>query len=115
MASHSDFITFIETPIFSEDRRMLFSDDEFQQFQTYLLENYHLGDYLQHTGGCQKIRWKLSSNNKGKSGGVRVIYYTLTQQGKLYLLMIYPKSKRDNLNSTEKAILRHIVEQISGE
>lgn len=109
------FITFIETPIFEEDRKALLSDEEYQAFQAYMLDNFHLGDVIQHTGGCQKIRWKLSSNNKGKSGGVRIIYYSLTAKEKLYLLMMYPKSEKDNMNAAEKAILKSIVDQLKGD
>lgn len=109
------FITFIETPIFEEDRKALLSDEEYQAFQAYMLDNFHLGGFIQHTGGCQKIRWKLSGNNKGKSGGVRIIYYSLTAKGKLYLLMMYPKSEKDNMNAAEKAILKAIVDQLKGD
>lgn len=112
MIETNNLITFIETPIFEEDRKKLLSDDEYQQFQAYMLENYHLGDVIQHTGGCQKIRWKLAQNNKGKSGGVRVIYYTLTKKGRLYLMMMYSKSEQDNMNTKEKAILKSIVSQL---
>ena len=34
-------LTFVETPIFSEDRARLLSDDEYQKFQADMLENYH--------------------------------------------------------------------------
>lgn len=108
-------LTFIETPIFSEDRQSLLSDDEYQAFQTYMLENYHLGDLIQQTGGCQKIRWRLPNNRKGKSSGVRIIYDTLTQKGKLYLLLIYPKNKKDNITQSEKQILKSIIEKIREE
>ncbi|QDJ12986.1 hypothetical protein CEP45_03595 [Mergibacter septicus] len=109
------YFTLIETRIFEEDRKALLSDDEYQVFQTYLLANYDKGDVITQTGGCRKIRWKLSSNNKGKSGGVRVIYYVLTQQGKLYLLVMYPKNVKDNLTEKEKAQLKEIVEQLRKE
>ena len=85
------FITFIETPIFEEDRKALLSDEEYQAFQTYMLDNFHLGDVIQHTGGCQKIRWKLSSNNKGKSGGVRIIYYALSKKREIIFINDVPK------------------------
>ncbi|MFK5130994.1 type II toxin-antitoxin system RelE/ParE family toxin, partial [Glaesserella parasuis] len=66
-------------------------------------------------GGCQKIRWKLESNNKGKSGGVRVIYYVVTKQGKLLLMMMYAKSKQDNMSDKQKAMLKAVVSQLSEE
>ncbi len=31
-------------------------DDEFQEFQDYLLKNHENGDTISQTGGCKKIR-----------------------------------------------------------
>ncbi len=110
-----EYLTFIETKVFEEDRKALMSDDEYQKFQAYLLESHELGDFIQNTGGCQKIRWKLESNNKGKSGGVRVIYYVVTKQGKLLLMMMYAKSKQDNMSDKQKPMLKAVVSQLSEE
>jgi len=30
---------------------------------------------LQGAGGVRKIRWRSGKNNKGKRGGVRILYY----------------------------------------
>lgn len=108
-------LTFVETPIFSEDRKKLLSEDEYQKFQAYMLDNYHLGDIITQTGGCQKIRWKLENNNKGKSGGVRVIYYALIEKEKLYLMLIYSKNRKDDMSPLEKSMLKKVVEQIKQE
>ncbi|MCT8556026.1 type II toxin-antitoxin system RelE/ParE family toxin [Glaesserella parasuis] len=110
-----EYLTFIETKVFEEDRKALMSDDEYQKFQAYLLESHELGDFIQNTGGCQKIRWKLESNNKGKSGGVRVIYYVWSTKGRIYLITMYSKSEKDNLNEKEKAIMRTVVAKLTGE
>lgn len=110
-----EYLTFIETSIFEKQRQLLMSDEEYQKFQAYLLEHHELGDFIQNTGGCQKIRWKLSDNNKGKSGGVRIIYYTLVRRGKLFLMMIYSKSKQDNMNEKEKAMLKEVVSLLNEE
>lgn len=110
-----EYLTFIEVKVFEEDRKTLMSDDEYQKFQAYLLENHELGDFIPNTGGCQKIRWKLESNNKGKSGGVRVIYYVRSAKGKIYLITMYSKNEKDNLNEKEKSIMRAIVAKLTGE
>lgn len=108
------YLTFIELSPFSKRRADLLSDDEFQALQQYLLENHSLGKYLQHTGGCQKIRW-ASHNNQGKSSGVRIIYYHVGTKGRLYLLLIYPKNAQDNLTQTEKALMKQITDKLSQE
>lgn len=108
-------LTFVETPIFSEDRARLLSDDEYQKFQADMLENYHLGDVITQTNGCRKIRWRLENNNRGKSSGVCIIYYTLIEKEKLYLMLIYSKNRKDDMSSLEKNMLRNVVEQITKE
>ena len=35
--------------------------------------------------------------DKGKRGGVRVIYYEVTQAGQIWLLAIYAKTRQENL------------------
>lgn len=46
---------------------------------------------------------------RGKSGGVRVIYYWLRDDGQIYMLLIYPKSKNDDLTDRDAALLREFV------
>ena len=61
-----------------------------------------MGDVIQDTGGLRKIRW--SANGKGKRGGVRVIYYHLTADAQIRLLLIYKKGIQDNLTEKQKKI-----------
>lgn len=105
-----DFL-FIETTAFSRARLGLMQDDELQEFQAWLLENYGQGKTMSGTGGCKKVRWQRPGT--GKSGGVRVIYFARTQQGRIYLLIIYPKSWLDNLSARQKAQLKAAVELLS--
>ncbi len=62
------------------------------------------GDIIQQTGGLRKVRW--SSHGKGKRGGVRVIYYYVTYESQIRLLLIYKKGIQDDLTSDQKKILR---------
>ncbi len=49
--------------------------------------------------GMRKIRW--AAKGHGKSGGVRVIYYWVTDAGQVLLLSIYPKNEKENLSKRE--------------
>jgi len=49
----------------------------------------------------------------GKSGGIRVIYYWVTRRDQIYLLVVYPKSKKDNLTDRETALLRTYVKELT--
>ena len=100
-------LTFIETSIFSRDRSKYFDDDEFNRFESTLLENPEVGDLITGTGGCRKVRWRRQGT--GKSGGVRVIYYHLSASNRLYFLLVYPKNQQDNLTDAQKNYLYNII------
>ena len=100
---------FIETPIFTEDLLSLLSDDEYSEFQKYLANNPLAGAVIQQTGGLRKIRW--SAAGKGKRGGVRIIYYHVTLDSQIRLLLIYKKGIQDDLTLEQKNVLRYINER----
>lgn len=76
-----NYIEFIETSVFSRQREALLTEDEFRAFQEMLIINPLEGDLIQGTGGCRKIRFAPESTNKGKSGGIRSIYYFQMAKG----------------------------------
>ena len=57
-------------------------------------------------------RGDVIAGGGGKSGGVRVIYYWIRNDEQVYMLLIYPKSKKDNLNDRETALLREFVKDL---
>lgn len=106
------YLEFIETRVFSKARKVLLEDDdEFHELQCYLLDHHDLGDTIRDTGGGKKIRW--SRSGMGKQGGTRIIYYTRLLSGRIYLLLIYPKNVKDDLNEDEKATLKVFTRQIN--
>jgi len=84
-----------------------FSDDDLKDLQEYLIINPESGSVIQGTGGVRKIRWAL--NNRGKSGGIRVLYIDFIMYEKIYLLMAYPKNEKDNISYKEKKIIKQLV------
>ncbi|WP_151703084.1 type II toxin-antitoxin system RelE/ParE family toxin [Nitrincola alkalilacustris] len=105
-------ITFIELAGFSKRRKELLSDDNFRQMQEALIVNPEAGSRLEGTGGFRKLRWALPG--KGKSSGVRVIYYNLTPStGRLFLALIYQKNEQDNLTDSQKAQLKAITDKLN--
>ena len=69
---------FVETPIFTAQLRELLTDDEYSEFQKFLIRQPEAGDVIRETGGLRKVRW--SAGDKGKRGGVRVIYSSWMKQ-----------------------------------
>ena len=62
---------------------------------------------MQGTGGIRKLRWARGS--RGKSGGVRVIYYYHDERIPLYLLTVFGKNERANLSKAERNELAKLV------
>ena len=87
------------------------SDDEYRQLQEALITRPDMGDIIKGSGGIRKVRWKLEG--RGKSGGVRVIYYWAVADEQILMLYTYPKSKRENLKKEQVAMLKNIVERWS--
>jgi hypothetical protein len=67
-----------------------------------------VGELIKHSGSLRKVRW--ASPQRGKRGGLRVIYYWAVQQECLLMLFAYPKNERDDLTADQLKILRQIVE-----
>jgi hypothetical protein len=59
------------------------------------------------------MRWAFK--NKGKRGGIRVLYIDFIWYEKIYLLMVYPKSKKENITENEKKVIRKLVEELKNE
>ena len=89
------------------------SDVEYSILQEALVFRPDMGVLIQGAGGLRKVRWKLEG--KGKSGGVRIIYYWKTEDDQIYMLFVYPKSEQENLTPEQKKALKQIVERWSDE
>ena len=94
-------------------KAMGLSDDDLKKLEEILLENPQLGDVIEGTGGARKMRIQIE--NRGKSGGGRVIYVDVFEKEKLYFLLAYPKNVQDNLTPDQKKQVRKLVEAIKKE
>ena len=52
------------------------------------------------TGGCRKFRW--GRDNKGKSGGLRIISFYGGADLPVFLLTVFGKNEQANLTKTER-------------
>lgn len=84
----------------------LLTDNEYSEFQQFLIANPKSGDVIKDTGGLRKVRWAAGS--KGKRGGVRVIYYLVDEAGQIRLLLIYKKGAQDDLTPAQRRQLKAI-------
>lgn len=70
-----------------------------------LMQNPKSGDPIGKN--CYKVRMAISSKNKAKSGGARIITHLLArlEGDTLYLLKIYDKSDIDTISNKELLVL----------
>jgi hypothetical protein len=95
---------FIETSLFSKLLPEYLTDDEYRALQDYLLKKPDAGDIVRGSGGVRKVRWAPSG--RGKSGGIRAIYYWKKSDDEIWMLTLYSKSERATIAS-------HVLKQIA--
>jgi hypothetical protein len=100
--------TIIETPLFTDDARTIWSEEERGAFCTWLAAHPLAGDVIPSSGGCRKVRWTRAGT--GKRGGVRVIYYNQLENGAIYLLVIYAKAVRGNIPAHVLKTIRETID-----
>ncbi len=99
--------TVAELPSYISFAEKHLSTEERQDIINFLAKNPKAGDIMQGTGGVRKLRW--GKGGRGKSGGVRVIYYFHNEQLPLYLVTLFAKNERDNLTAEERNNLAKLV------
>lgn len=95
----------IETPGFTRRVRKGLSDEEYRELQNALRSDPELGVHL--GGGLYKVRWGVE--HRGKSGGVRVVYYWARREGQLLMLFLFLKNEQDDLTAAQEKALRDLV------
>jgi mRNA-degrading endonuclease RelE of RelBE toxin-antitoxin system len=99
----------IETSIFTKNVKNLLSDDEYRLLQNSLIKSPEMGKLIKGTGGLRKVRWAIKG--KGKSGGIRTIYYWSKPDDIILMLLIYQKNVQDSLTDEQTKILKRIVDE----
>ena len=106
---------FIETSAFTKLLPDYLTDENYRPCRRILCKNPMRApsvsiDIVKGSGGVRKVRW--AADGKGKSGGVRVIYYWKKPDHEIWMLTIYSKSERSTIPGH---ILKQIAEAIDHE
>ena len=102
--------TIVELPEYIKRSRKILKKSESDSITNYLATHPASGKIMKGTGGIRKLRW--SSQGKGKSGGVRVIYYYHNKSIPLFLLTLFGKGEKDNLTKGERNDLAKFTLQL---
>ncbi len=98
---------FVESRLFTGLLPDHLGDEEYRELQVFLMAQPDAGDVIRGSGGIRKVRW--AARGKGKSGGIRVIYYWAKDREHIYLLTLYSKGKRADI---DPATLKRITKQL---
>lgn len=100
---------FIEATLFSKLRGQYLGDDDYRALQNHLMAQPDAGAVIRGSGGVRKVRW--AAGGKGKSGGLRLIYYWLTADDQIMFLTLYGKSEKENLSAADLKQLVKLIEE----
>ena len=107
--AYSDMIlTVVETPLFQKQWPHYWSEEEQGEFAAYIAEHPDAGVVIPESGGIRKVRWGRAGS--GKSGGVRVIYFTRSAEEEVVLLTLHAKAQTDNLSGAKLKEIRRALE-----
>ena len=95
--------TFIESSIFERILPVYLDDDEYSEFQQFLMQNPEAGELVPGSSGVRKARW--TRPGMGKRGGLRIIYFVRYQPNEFWMLTLYAKAKREDVPG-------HILKQL---
>ncbi len=110
MAYNIQYLVFVETSHFSQLLKEYLDDEEYREMQYYLMEHPEAGKIITASGGIRKLRW--ARQGMGKSGGVRVIYYWAKARDQIYMLTMYSKSERENIDTKTLARIAKSLEAL---
>lgn len=101
---------FIEAPAFTKHVSDYLNDDQYRELQSELSLNPEAGDLMPGTGGFRKLRWADMRRGKGRSGGLRIIYYFFSSDQQIWLMTVYGKDEAIDLTATQKKALKAAVD-----
>jgi hypothetical protein len=105
---------FIELPEFlNRWYKIGLKDNDLHELEQYLCNNPQKGVLMKDTGGLRKIRWKKET--RGKSGGIRVLYVDFLYFEKIYLISVYTKNEKENINASEKKEIKKLIDLLKFE
>ena len=102
--------TVVETPVFQRRADKLLSAAERRSLIDFLAWNPDAGQEIPGTGGVRKVRY--AAQGKGRSGGVRVIYFVASETTPIYALLIYGKGEQADLSAEQRRKIKALAQDI---
>jgi hypothetical protein len=107
----SPLITVVETTSYLSKAKACMTDRERTDVVTVIATNPLVGDLIEGGGGIRKVRFAVGS--RGKSGGVRVVYYYHDDRMPTFLLTVFAKNEKANLSKAERNEMAKLTKAIA--
>ena len=107
----SELITIVETASFMTGAKACMSNDERAEAINMIASNPECGDVIPGGGGIRKVRFAIGG--RGKSGGVRIIYYFHNERVPVFLLAVFAKNEQANLTRAETNLLGNAAKMLA--
>jgi len=100
-------ITVVETRPYQERAAKLMTKEEQFDAITMIAQDAECGAVMRGTGGIRKARFAIGG--RGKSGGVRLVYYFHNLDMPVFMLAVFAKNEKANLSAAERASLKGLT------
>jgi hypothetical protein len=104
------WITVVETKAFLARAKSRMTKDEVDSAVSMIARDPTCGDVIRGTGGVRKVRFAVAK--RGKSGGVRIIYYFYNEDIPVFLLAVFAKNEKADLSASEKKMLAVLAKKL---
>jgi hypothetical protein len=108
-----DLLHFIESTVFTKrwEELGLDDDEDLTALQLLIMLSPAKPPLIRGTGGLRKMRFSAPESKVGKSGGFRVCYVYFEEYGIVYLVYVYTKHEKDELDAGERNAIRKYIQR----
>ena len=104
------WISVVETRSYQARAQKLLTQEEQERVIEMIARDPTCGVLMKGTGGVRKVR--VAIGKRGKSGGVRVVYFFHSEDVPTFLLTLFAKNEKDNLSMAERNQLAAFVTEL---
>jgi hypothetical protein len=108
-----DSLEFVYLPVFERAIKGVLDDEACRALEQQLIDDPESGDQMAGTGGVRKLR--LAIGGRGKSAGLRVVYYYRANASRVYLITAFAKKHQANLTNAQKNAMKQLTAILSAE
>jgi hypothetical protein len=104
---------FIQTHNFRRDAvRLGLSLEDLRSLENQISDAPHHWPVVSGAAGLRKMRFAPEGRSAGKSGGLRVCYFVIDPANHIYLVTIFSKHEKQNLNAADRNAIKAWVTRI---